>query len=799
MEKRNKKNSVYGIFILFMLIFMSAFSLNTVQGQQAEGTPTPVPDSGGAVFEAYAAYTPTPLPEISSYGSAASFSFRNMGVAPFPVHFPSIGEADFAFPNQWDIAPAQSEFIIHYDLFEEGVWGFGRPFVEVYINGFFAGTFEPIIGENQTVRIGWPSALVNDRAANPLNAYTIEFWFIDGGGDSDVSGYDYDVWCDYNGVLNIREESEANLVFRTAGAFRGLETFPRPLVQDSFIPETLYMVLPDSYSESDLVALDTVASAIGRGTAGEIKLEVLRASEATPQMLANSNAVIIGQPGNNAFITDLYNAGVLPTGYDGTSISGAGADDGVLQLIASTENTANSFLVVSGNSENGVIKAAQTLSDPPIGISGTEYIAKSDVQDIPEIVQEEDFAVTFAELGLANRTIYGNGTRGTLALFYIPRNWEIQDGSNLVINYSTGTNDIATESAMNVYLNELPIAAPTIDYGVVGEQELVIPLKRSQILPGSRNVIRIETIISEPSECKAYNPRTTWMTIRDTSFLYLPYVEYSGEMNLPPIFHPLYYLVNEQTVLFSLPSAPGQDVLNSMANLSFNLGSGLSTYQTGFEFLVSLKPDFDFNSYGDVSAVMIGKPTDNNAIARLNDELPQPFLAGANSLTPKNYAGGMRTSEDVSIGVIQALQAPWNPFKVVTVVTGTTDDGLTWALENASNAGAYGSMIGDVVFVRETQVQAFQSNSSFSVPLESVLVNMADEPVIIEEVQPVVSPPTSEEVEAPSITNDQYIREDSASQFPVTGKYALLGMIIIGLLIAGVALARAIRGGRTRG
>ena len=582
--------------------------------------------------------------------------------------------------------------------------------------------------------------------------------------------------------------------FTQAGAYRGLQHYPRPLVQDSFIPETLYIVLPDNFGEGDLAALATIASSIGRGTGGDLELKVLRASEATPQQLADSNVVIIGKPQNNAFITELNNAGVLPTNlFGGASLSGVSDNDGVLQLIPSTVNPKYSYLVVTGNSDGGVLKAAQTLSDPPVGISGTTFIAKTETQAIPEPAQEEDFSLRFSELGLTDRAIFGTG--GDIGLtFYVPRNWEIQDGANLVINYSSGTNDSATESAMNIYLNGLPIAAAEIDHSTVGEKQLVIPLKQNQILPGSRNAIRIETIITQNGGCSLYNPLFAWMTVRDTSLLYIPYVEFTSEVKLPPIVHPLYYLVNEPTILYSLPAAPGQDVLNAMANLSFILGTGLLDNQAGFEFLVSLNPDMDLSAYGDVSAVIIGKPTDNNAIVKINDALPQPFIAGENSLTPKNFAGRLRTNENVSIGVIQALPAPWNPFKVVTVITGTNDAGLIWALENATNRDAYGAMDGDVVFVREAEVEAFQSAVSFSMPLDTVLTNMTDETVTLEEVQPTVSSPAEEE--APPVITDRYVKEEQAPQTPPTGIIAIAGIIIVGALLAVFGLIRTVRGGR---
>lgn len=789
MEMRTKRFSIIGILILFVLIFMSAFSLNTVQGQQPEGTPTPLPTISGAEFEAFAAFTPTPLPEIKNYGNTANFSFLNFDAPPLILRYPSITAFTVAFPNQWYFAYGRSDLIIHYDLFEQEEWAYGRPLVEVYIDGFFAGSFSPVVGENQTARIGWPSGLAGTRADNILNSYTIQFQFVHGGDGAGVSGYDYDAWCDYSGVLSIRDDSEVNLSFTKVGAYRNLQNFPRPLVQDSFVPETLYFIMPDDIGDSDLVALSTVATAIGRGTGGNLTLSVLHASEANPQVLANANAIIIGKPGSNAFLDQLSSAGV--------SVSSASGDDGFLQLIPSTVNSANSFLVVSGSNDNGVIKAAQTLSEPPVGLSGTVYIAKASTQVVTEPAQDDPSRMTFFELGFEDSTFYGAGIASSDILFYVPRNWEIQDGANLVINYSNGTNDLSTDAAMNISLNDVPIASAIIEHDLAGEKQLVVPLKKDQIFPGSQNVITIDTIVSKPLQCVQYNPNTVWMTIRETSFLHLPYEELSDDANLPPILHPYYYLANEATILFSLPAVPNQAVLNGMANLAYILGTELVDTQPGKEFLVSRNPDLDYAAYGDASAVMFGKPTDNNAIVKLNDALPQPFIAGQNALTPKNFAGRVSTNENVSIGVVQALPAPWNPFKVVTVITGTSDEGLNWALENASDIGAYGDIIGDIVFVKEAVIQAFQSAFAINVPLESVLVDMTESSEVMEDVQP-TSAPVSEEIAEPVVSPEQYVRVEQEMRLTQAGKYAIAGLVGVGLLLAVFAITRTIRGGRKR-
>ena len=106
-QKNNRfstRNSILFIcIILSVVIFASAFSLETVHGEDVETTQTPMPPIDEPQFEAYALYTPTPLAEVSSYSDTASFTFRDIGQASINLRFPSIGDMYVAFPNQWEI------------------------------------------------------------------------------------------------------------------------------------------------------------------------------------------------------------------------------------------------------------------------------------------------------------------------------------------------------------------------------------------------------------------------------------------------------------------------------------------------------------------------------------------------------------------------------------------------------------------------------------------------------------------------------------------------------------------------
>lgn len=804
-----KYRLIFGALAFITLALSSAFGSYGGHLQQITATPTPMAtvfdestpnDFGESQFEAYSQFTPTPLPEIKEYDQVANFTFKDIGQENIVLHYLEIYEMELDLPNQWNISYPNSYLDIHYDLFEDAQDNIEqldltrdineRPPIEIYVNGRLADIFHPKFGKDHHVQIDLPYLLEEDRPFNVFNTYTIEFQYLN----------DYDDWCDYEGVLTIHEDSKINLLFNEVGVKRDLADFPRPLVQDSFLPETLHFIIPDEYDEVDLNVLAKTASAIGRGTFGNLKFNVMQASEVTPSILANSNAVIIGKPGDNSFLSDLYEQNALPTelSSDNFSILGlSDADDGVLQLIPAVNDSKHSYLIISANSDRGILTAVEALSDMPIGMSGTKFVVSSDGSVDPEAQAEHSFTRTFSQLGFTSQVSYGLGRDQMFISFYTPRDWKIKEGSRIILDYGYSNNISYTNSVLNVYVNEVPVASAVFD-DEMGEKRLSIPLEKDHIIIGARNIIRIEASIGKVIECALYDPRSSWMSILDSSILHVPYELVDDAQELMPIVHPMEYLVTEKDILFSLPSKPSKHELEALAHISFLLGRRLRSDQSGYDFKVSLDPAFDPSTYKNANMIFLGRPTQNDAIAKLNDFLPQPFVSGEDVLAAKQADQSYRVQGDVSIGLIQALPAPWNPFRAVTVITGTTEEGVNWAIDGAINPDEYFRLGGDVIFVRENEIEAFQSSFPIYASLDDVLSTIVDETVVVEE-----NKPSDEEVVTltPNETiTDRYVQEKSASQQQerLINLYLVSGVILLGLLVAVFGIIRTVRGGRRR-
>jgi hypothetical protein len=221
-------------------------------------------------------------------------------------------------------------------------------------------------------------------------------------------------------------------------------------------------------------------------------------------------------------------------------------------------------------------------------------------------------------------------------------------------------------------------------------------------VPGSVNTLRVEVVASSELWC-TYQWRSYWLSIRDNSYIKLPHGVVSDPAQMALLTHPVYYLAYAPEVVISMPAAPTQVELNGMAGFAGALGR---EGQAAKNFSVSLDSQADLAGLAAGGVVVIGKPTTNAQIMKLNDALPQPFVAGGDTL--KQQTGGVvyRTPEGVSIGLVEVLSAPWNPAHGIMLITGTTDEGLKWALEAVSDPAFAAEYVGDVFFIRPGGIRA---------------------------------------------------------------------------------------------
>ncbi|MDX9863661.1 MAG: cellulose biosynthesis cyclic di-GMP-binding regulatory protein BcsB [Anaerolineaceae bacterium] len=787
MAKNNRK--FFSAGLLLLLVFVLAFAPLPASSKIVSPEAQPVLQEIPPV--------PTPLPEINKFTDKIEFTLRDIEQSTFTLNYPSAYAFSFSLPNQWRLYTTNGAgyLDVHYDLYEDWsatdqpvvtpnnvfrTYGPDRPFLDVVINDVMAGSFTPVIGTDQHIRIEIPTdVILGQFTENPYNDFTVEIQYYG----------NRDNFCYYDGAIKIYDDTKMGFGFVPSTPQRNIADFPRPLTQDSFLPETIQVVIPNDYSQADLEALATVSAAVGGGTYGNVNLNVLKASEAKPEVIKDHSVIVIGQPRANSFLLSLYQRQLLPTGLTGNNIIQYGGKalaevDGVLQVIQSEFNPTYSFFVITGSSDQAVTRAAKALSSLPIGVEGNLLVLRDDGPE--PVVLETPFVRTFAQLGFRPTTFYGLGVRTAFLQFYVPRNWSIQEGASIDLVYAFSDKLSTSNSALTIELNGNRIGSAPIAANMPGEQVFRIPLRKEDIQVGAVNFLRFENVLQSELDCASFDYRANWFNIRETSQLNMPYKTIENMDLLPGFIHPSYYVIFERGALFSLPAAPTSAEVSALANLGLMMGTLNSR---SVDIMVSTDPNLDLESYPDRNIILFGKPTANPLIAQLNDMVPQPFVAGEDAL--KQRIGGVpyRVSQDVDLGMIEVIPAPWNKLKGITLVTGTSDRGVEMALEAFTSTAAIYNLSGDLMFATGKEVLSFPTTEEVPELLDTLAQDaVAAAGAELEEISP----------EQPGSTvaqPDRYVSEEAAAD-SMTGTIALIALVGVGVVLAILGIVRTTRGGR---
>ena len=643
----------------------------------------------------------------------------------------SDGVLNFSLPYRWVLTEGEANYIdlrysvsaVRDDLANAGLSA-QLPMLEVYMDGTLIGSFAPPVGLNQSTRIELPAALLNQKTSNQ---HKLQFVYLNV----------RDCIEDVEYLLNIYADSSLALTYTEAAPVLVLSDFPRPLVQDGFLAESLSFVLPDEHGDADLTVVATIAEAIGERGNGDLLLNVFSASEISSGAVTSGNLIVVGQPQENQFLANLYQQNLFPTtlseqgtilGPEGLTIS---SDDGVLQL---ANNNGTLVLAVTGNSDQAIDKAATALAsaNPIYGLSSNLAVISEVYEEMPVSSQSsEDGSFLFSDLGLQDAQVLGVGIQSVGATFYLPHNWKILDDPSLTIFFSSSANLNANSSIINVELNNKLVGSIPLTNEVLGKKSASIQLRPEQFLPGEKNRLKLTVIMDNNLDCSQSNDLLAWFQLFSDSKLDIPHEVLTAFSEEAPRFsNPFFYLLSSDKsskILFVTPAEVSEGERQGMAQLAYLLGREQN--RNSVEILVVSDSAYVAEEYTDFQTVMIGRPTTNTAIATLNEYLVQPFVEGEDTL--QQGLGNVKyvLPPSYSIGVIQAFASPVNPEKGITVISGTTDEALAWSLNAMSAPDLVRQLKGDLAFVYQDNIEAILSDTATNKAVEVMMENVTEQAV----------------------------------------------------------------------
>lgn len=668
-----KKKNLFGFVVLLSLLLTSP-ALAESSMQETEPTPesTPTLQTGEDVYTfSLLGFTETRL--ISPFDSTS---------------------IQVSFPEEWTF-PAGGSLHMEYNIAL-----YGEDFItgQELLGGVLDISVNDTIVASITLRndgdfsqdITIPaSVLISDRTDGRI---TFDFDLI----SQESCTRDFDV------DFIIRESSYLYLPHELTSPKIDLTLLPRPFYQpSSLFDRTALLVLPDDPSVAELQAGMDVSAGFGSLTSGSLLLDTVTYSTLTTALKNSESLILVGKASSIPVIDDLN----LPSALTDGSFVLTDDDDGILQMVVSPWNSSRAVLLVSGNTDDGVIKAGQAIKYGTILTTSQNNVAEVETYRTVASAPLAATDRTFEELGYEDRNLRSTGTNYSYFEFYIPPGQTVSSEAYLDLHFNHSSLLNYDTSGLTVTLNSRVIGSVSFTDETTQLSQVQMELPPTAFIQGTNELLVQVQLIPYDSCTDLTNFISTWATIFSDSNLHLPLVEdtstASETLNLSGFPDNLALGEVQGNITFILPV---DDLASwkSAATVAFEMGDQLDDSLT--QIAVQYVDNLDEASLSEYNVVLIGKPSQLPLIYDWSDSLPAPFTEG--SEVPYDPASRIiyRIVEGSDVGYIELFISPWNADRVAMLVSGNTENGVSLAASALAGGDFRGSLAGNFAIVSSGQI-----------------------------------------------------------------------------------------------
>ncbi len=536
-----------------------------------------------------------------------------------------------------------------------------------------------------------------------------------------------------NSSLIISASSSIDLKHTIVPITPDLTIFPRPIYQaDSIIPPQTTIVIPDTPTESEMRAALSVSAGLGALTNSRLEYSLVSASQFTDTLRSGTNAILVGMPNNLPILADVRVPVPLQNGA--WSLVGMQSDDGLVQMAVSPWNQNNVVLVVSGNSEGGLVKAAQAVSAGnliPTGRPDVSVISAVNPLSMSDNIPQDQ---TLSSLGYDNRPL--GGFEGTYASYFFPASSDqvLSIGGYIDI-VSSHTNLLDFErSGVTVYLNRTFIGSIKF----TGESDQ-ITTTRLNLLPGivrrGSNLLEIYSDLVPIYDCYSPDLSSNVVVISSLTNIHLPIggqqLGLNTQLNLKD--YPSMFTSNRSLGDLAFVVARNDPTGWNMASkIAFDISASASIPIANLEAVFGDSVSQTLRE--ERSLIVVGRASQLPIVAELNDALPAPFVPGGDEAIQPALLVNYRLLPGVAVGYLQIIQSPWNAGNAILLVTGNTEAGVPMAGEKLIRSefssqlnGNFSVLYNDQVLTTDTRLGQSKEPLISSLPAE-VLATPSQEP-----------------------------------------------------------------------
>jgi hypothetical protein len=433
-------------------------------------------------------------------------------------------------------------------------------------------------------------------------------------------------------------------------------------------------------------------------------------------------------------------------------------DDGILQMASSPQNSSKVWMLISGNTDTAIIKAAQAAGSDQIQAYGPKNLAIiSGVGTDGQNTYKTDY--TFAELGYPFEQTHTGYYNDLGVWFDMPANQQAADGAYFEMVFTNSAALNFDESNVKVMINDSLIGGLRFSDRTTSVTHWKFNIPAYLLHPG-RNLLFLEIYLAAYSPCVPLEE--VWVSTMPESLLHLPTLALAGNTtrNLDLTNYPnSVFSVFDQTALI-LPDSDSF-AWSVASKLAFDLGSKLGGPTINIAtYYADAVPD-DILKTNDL--ILVGRPSTISVMNQFAEVMPAPFENDRDIAQEKNPQYSFLMTDTVPVGYLEVFSSPWDANRAVLTVAGNMNQGLDAAATTLLNPSVKGQLVGNFIVALDNKIIVQKINVASP--------SQTDSQVVVENNQ------TSAENGETNSTN--YININLVT----IGIIAIVGLLILGVIV----------------
>jgi hypothetical protein len=280
--------------------------------------------------------------------------------------------------------------------------------------------------------------------------------------------------------------------------------------------------------------------------------------------------------------------------------------------------------------------------------------------------------------------------------FTRPKGWKVSPSSSIRLSFQHGSNLLPERSSLNVLVNNRILKSIPLGKNNITPTTVNIPVPPE--LLKDNNILSYQVDQHYTYKCEDPFSEELWTEVLPDSTLTLNYSWEKVHPDLAQYPFPFLDFLNNYTpttMTYVLPSSPSDEALEAFAVIAAHLGQ-----QAKWRDLKPSIGDRESLQSSD-NLILVGSPSENNAIASLGDALDLPISGGkfsdkSGSILPDDY------------GVLQLIPNPYNQTRSILLVSGNGPAGV----KKAAHVLAQGSL-NKILVGRSAIVKDYQKGSDY--------------------------------------------------------------------------------------